>query len=145
MVDSLVRVSRRVGGATDLLATEMRTAPARDACYTSPLSYPSEPKPGNAGLGHKDQTSPTPSVQPPTVRRVNDPRNAAAGQRNHRQPSLLIGQTAARRTSTGTSSRDFENASVYHYTVSRTLELSLQSSFQLSLTVLVCYRSRGHI
>ena len=29
--------------------------------------------------------------------------------------------------------------------VSRTLELSLQSSFQLSLTVLVRYRSRGHI
>ncbi len=40
---------------------------------------------------------------------------------------------------------NFENPSVYHYTVSRTLELSLQSSFQLSLTVLVCYRSRGHI
>ena len=30
-------------------------------------------------------------------------------------------------------------------TVSRTIELSLQSSFQLSLTVLVRYRSRGHI
>nr|CAH7735291.1 unnamed protein product [Callosobruchus chinensis] len=29
--------------------------------------------------------------------------------------------------------------------VSRTLELSLQSAFQLSLTVLVRYRSRGHI
>ena len=43
------------------------------------------------------------------------------------------------------SLRDFENTSVYHYTVSRTLELSLQSSFQLSLTVLVRYRSWGHI
>ena len=32
---------------------------------------------------------------------------------------------------------------VYLQTVSRTLELSLQSSLQLSLTVLVCYRSRG--
>lgn len=30
-------------------------------------------------------------------------------------------------------------------TVSRPLELSLQSSLQLSLTVLVCYRFRGHI
>ena len=29
--------------------------------------------------------------------------------------------------------------------VSRPLELSLQSTLQLSLTVLVCYRSRGHI
>ena len=29
--------------------------------------------------------------------------------------------------------------------VSRPLELSLQSSLQLSFTVLVCYRSHGHI
>jgi hypothetical protein len=35
--------------------------------------------------------------------------------------------------------------SVYLDAVSRTLELSLQSSFQLSLTVLVRYRTRGHI
>ena len=34
---------------------------------------------------------------------------------------------------------------VYPYTVSRTIELSLQSSFQLSLTVLVRYRSRDYI
>ena len=34
---------------------------------------------------------------------------------------------------------------VSFYTVSRPLELSLQSSLQLSLTVLVCYRSCGHI
>ena len=34
---------------------------------------------------------------------------------------------------------------VYHHTVSRTIELSLQSSFQSSVTVLVCYRSQGHI
>ena len=34
---------------------------------------------------------------------------------------------------------------VYLRTISRTLELSLQSSFQLSLTVLVRYRSRRHI
>ena len=37
----------------------------------------------------------------------------------------------------------FELPPVYLQTVSRTLELSLQSSLQLSLTVLVCYRSRG--
>jgi hypothetical protein len=34
---------------------------------------------------------------------------------------------------------------VYLQTVSRPIELSLQSSLQLSLTVLVCYRSRCHI
>ena len=39
----------------------------------------------------------------------------------------------------------FEVPPVWLLTVSRTLELSLQSSFQLSLTVLVRYRSRGHI
>jgi len=40
---------------------------------------------------------------------------------------------------------NFRVPRVYLWTVSRTLELSLQSSFQLSLTVLVRYRSRGHI
>ena len=39
----------------------------------------------------------------------------------------------------------FREPPVYSQTVSRTLELSLQSSFQLSLTVLVRYRSRGRI
>ena len=34
---------------------------------------------------------------------------------------------------------------VYLYAVSRTVELSLQSSFQLSLTVLVRYRTRARI
>ena len=40
---------------------------------------------------------------------------------------------------------NFKVPPVWLLTVSRTLELSLQSSFQLSLTVLVRYRSRGHI
>jgi hypothetical protein len=35
--------------------------------------------------------------------------------------------------------------SVYLQTVSRPIELSLQSSLQLSLTVLVCYRSHSRI
>lgn len=39
----------------------------------------------------------------------------------------------------------FEVPPAWLLAVSRTLELSLQSSFQLSLTVLVRYRSRGHI
>lgn len=145
MLDSLVRVSRRVGGVADLLATEMRTAPAKDARYTSPLSYPSDPEPGTEG-STKQGSNFTPALGPvPTVRRVNDPRNAATRQGDHEALSLRIRHPAAPHPLTGTSSRDFENASVYHYTVSRTLELSLQSSFQLSLTVLVCYRSRGYI
>lgn len=39
----------------------------------------------------------------------------------------------------------FEVPPVWLLAVSRTIELSLQSPFQLSLTVLVRYRSRGHI
>ena len=39
----------------------------------------------------------------------------------------------------------FEVPPVFLSMVSRTLELSLQSSYQLSLTVLVCYRTRGGI
>ena len=40
---------------------------------------------------------------------------------------------------------DSRALSIYPRTVSRTIELSLQSSFQLSLTVLVRYRSRDRI
>ena len=43
------------------------------------------------------------------------------------------------------SQRLTSGPSVYFQAVSRPLELSLQSSLQLSLTVLVCYRSRGYI
>ena len=50
MLDSLVRVSRRVGGATDLLATEMRTAPGkaldiRDRSSTCQLRSPGDGAP----------------------------------------------------------------------------------------------------
>jgi hypothetical protein len=40
---------------------------------------------------------------------------------------------------------DFVGPSVYLQAVSRPFELSLQSSLQLSLTVLVCYRSHSRI
>ena len=43
------------------------------------------------------------------------------------------------------SGRTARTPPVYLLTVSRPLELSLQSSFQLSLTVLVDYRSRAGI
>ena len=58
MVDSLVRVSRRVGGATDLLATEMQTVPVKDTCYTSLLSYPSKPKPETRGSATRTKLHP---------------------------------------------------------------------------------------
>ena len=43
------------------------------------------------------------------------------------------------------SSRLTFGLTVFFQPVSRPLELSLQSSLQLSIAVLVCYRSRGHI
>ena len=79
------------------------------------------------------------------VRCVNCRRNAATNASHSHQKPLRVLETRAPTKLTGTFNSDFENASVYHYTVSRTIELSLQSSFQLSLTVLVRYRSRGHI
>ena len=56
----MVRVSRRVGGAADLLATEMW--PAQDACarYTRPLCYPPRPEPGTGGLATRTKLHPGP-------------------------------------------------------------------------------------
>ena len=59
--------------------------------------------------------------------------------------SFLIGYNRSTRHQGWVPRRNFENPSVYHHTVSRTVELSLQSSFQLSLTVLVRYRTRVSI
>lgn len=75
------------------------------------------------------------------------------GSRNTRRPATTHGCAAGPRAPAGgRQSRQVESLPflstfalppVYLRTVSRTLELSLQSSLQLSLTVLVCYRSRG--
>ena len=51
MIDSLVRVSRRVGRATDLLETDMGPVSVRDTRYTRPLIYPSPAK-LEAGANH---------------------------------------------------------------------------------------------
>ena len=62
MLDSLVRVSRRVGGATDLLATEMRPALEKCSLYeTTPV--PVERAAQAAELEHKEQTSSTTVVR----------------------------------------------------------------------------------
>ena len=49
MLDSLVRVSRRVGGTADLLATERPSAPAKGARYTRRLWYPPAAETGARG------------------------------------------------------------------------------------------------
>ena len=69
---------------------------------------------------------------------------SAAEISNRREPGPR--RNGARPESVLNSARpDSRALSVYPRTVSRTIELSLQSSFQLSLTVLVRYRSRGRI
>ena len=63
-------------------------------------------------------------------------------------PELLRAQGAAptsAQRSELTREMDFEAPPVFLRAASRPVELSLQSSLQLSLTVLVCYRSRGRI
>ena len=64
MLDSLVRVSRRVGGATDLLGRERRTATGCRLLYKSARGL-SGPKPGHRELQAREgrQLHPRPLVQ----------------------------------------------------------------------------------
>ena len=62
MLDSLVRVSRRVGGAADLLATEMRAVPTRTLAVRA-RSVTRRVRSQERGAPGKPRTSPTPSVQ----------------------------------------------------------------------------------
>ena len=115
------------------------------ARYTSPLTYPSGAEPGHPGLPAEPTTSPRAFDPSQTVPAVSCGENAPRSQAGQSAPSLLIGHTLTARHRGWVPHRDFENPSVYHHTVSRTLELSLQSSFQSSLTVLVCYRSPRNV
>ena len=67
MLDSLVRVSRRVGGDADLLAPEKDTAQDECARKTSALSSPPGPKSERRGLPSDPKaaprTSPAPKIQ----------------------------------------------------------------------------------
>ncbi len=80
--------------------------------------------------GEREESRPSTRHSPT---RVRSPRKGNVTQR----------QQGTRRTQSTPDPRPVP--SVYLQTISRTLELSLQSSFQLSLTVLVRYRSRMHI
>ena len=59
MLDSLVRVSRRVGGAADLLTTERRAVPVRHSLY-EPAPYLPAAEPGTRGWGTSPQLHPRP-------------------------------------------------------------------------------------
>jgi len=94
MLDSLVRVSRRVGDAADLLTTEMRAVQGQCCTrYTSPLSYPSAAQLASGAARERPKASPNfgPALSaPPTVRRVKRRRNAATGRADRRAVSSLI-------------------------------------------------------
>jgi hypothetical protein len=72
----------------------------------------------------------------------NESRRPSAGAKN---PDRRPPRGSGGRRPVNSPGVDSRALSVYTRTVSRSYELSLQSSFQLSLTVLVHYRSRGRI
>ena len=104
MLDSLVRVSRRVGGVTDLLATEMPTAPAKVLAIQADSSTRRSQR-QRTGACHckQQQTSPGTTfrnqrfvaqnpreVQPPTEQtRARCPRGSDTPQPPRRQPESL--------------------------------------------------------
>jgi hypothetical protein len=200
MLDSLVRVSRRVGWITDLLALDS-TRPDRYEHHLGVLIPPASQE----NLGIHDRTSVHLDTRTPVRFCANPPERgtlapvctlrASAEAKtvtlvNGTRPSLATcsgpSLTAARvikpvrasarenrkcttrhecysdrplplkraryrtdhypHSEVESSSRlAFVVPPVYLQAVSRPFELSLQSSLQLSLTVLVCYRSHGSI
>ena len=98
-------------------------------------------------------TAPRVRAAPPSnqlrLRSVGDRRAPAKTQR-HSRTHPIAGATHVRTPRTQVrlnphQQSNFVAPPVYLQTVSRPVELSLQSSLQLSLTVLVCYRSRRDI
>ena len=88
MLDSLVRVSRRVKGTANLLATEMQPVPVRDTCYTRLLRYPPAPKLETRGLAERIKLNFTQALSPAlVVRCVNGGRNAATEKELAETPS----------------------------------------------------------
>ena len=94
MLDSLVRVSRRVRGAADLLATEMQAVPVKTLAIRACLATrraKSQARGARAqvpnfthGLGRV-----------PAVRRVKSQRSAAAENANRHGTSLRIARATA--------------------------------------------------
>ena len=89
MLDSLVRGSRRVGGATDLLDREMRTATEHCSLYES-SHVPVWRGARNKGLQAEPTTSPEPFGPSQTVPVVNHGGNAPERKAGQAAKSLLI-------------------------------------------------------
>lgn len=95
------------------------------------------PDGGRTPAGRRSPARPPPWARPAPAKGRDGGEAEAGIRRRPRRPTL-----ARRVESSGPTAR---TPPVYLLTVSRPLELSLQSSFQLSLTVLVGYRSRAGI
>ena len=99
MFDSLVRVSRRVGGAADLLTTEMQTVPTRTLAVRDCLVTRRHQSPE-----HRARTQGTHFTHArglmPAVRRVKHRRSAAASGPNSNAEALQHSNTTAEPTTT---------------------------------------------
>ena len=166
MLDSLVRVSRRVRWLTDRNTrvadkaqphsrpfhdgrvpegSTVRRSPAtevmsRQACLPT---FSSRGNPHSEGVGHQGRSPgrqhlhrAAPKLSPVRIR-WKSTHSTPQPQGNNRHPRLALELAESNELTPGPP--------VSFQAVSRPLELSLQSSLQLSLAVLVCYRSRGHI
>ena len=112
----------------------------RNGTVAGPARTPGGPRPRRDGSAHPGLRQPRNGSRRPTKGEVRPWGPARRGR------GLAVPDTpAADALRTESPRSTFEVPPVFLLTVSRTLELSLQSSFQLSLTVLVRYRSRGDI
>ena len=112
----------------------------RNGTVAGPARTPGGPRPRRDGSAHPGLRQPRNGSRRPTKGEVRSWKPARRGR------GLAVPDTpAADALRTESPRSTFEVPPVFLLTVSRTLELSLQSSFQLSLTVLVRYRTRGDI
>ena len=97
MLDSLVRVSRRVGGAADLLATEMRPVPVRHSLYeTTQVPARTAAQAASTRTVTSDETNFAHARGTLlAVRRVKHRKNAATDQPDCAKASLRIARNAA--------------------------------------------------
>src|SRR6056300_449126 len=96
MLNSLVRVSRRVGGVADLLATEMQPVPTRTLVirdHSSTRRRQGQEPGAEAPKRHHNFTQALGS--PTTVRCVRRQRSAGADRANNQPESLQISEPEA--------------------------------------------------
>ena len=120
MLDSLARVSRRVGSSTDLLGRERLTATEGLLAVQvshKPLGCRARTPGANAGAKTSSQAfGPRPRV--PTV---TPSRDAPVDKADTREPVIADQTPRAAPTLGWVRSENFEEGSVYHHTVSRTI------------------------